>query len=790
MAKLLHTDFQPGDKVLHRHNRELGPGVIESATASRLRVHFPRSGETLEFARSSHPFTPFVPPPEADPERWFEHESSFALERLARLDADEPAAFRNRIDALELLERREASGIASFLGGRIELFPHQLHVAERAARLDPVRWLFADEVGLGKTVEACLVVNHLLRTGRAERVLVVAPRSLVVQWLGELWRKFHQVFVLVDDERRLDVVKEKGRAINPFDAFAHAVVALEDLVEKPDVARAAAAAQLDLVVVDEAHRLRRARGTPGSPAYRAVAPLTERADHVLLLTATPLEADAHAFYRLLELLHPETYSSEEAFEADLARGASLVACTSATRREDIGGLPPRVARAIDLPANPQRLAREEALRAEPAENAARVAERTRRLERFVLDAEGPEDARLLWLAREAKAWLKAGEKALVFVHRRESLQLVKTELEFHTSRRVAVFHEDLSPEARDLEVARFADPEGPAHLVATESGGEGRNFQFARRLVLFDLPWDPALVEQRIGRLDRIDRKRPVEIFYFRPAEGLAAGVARVMERIGVFEEPLGALDRELGGIAAAIRETAAVPGRTLDADRLAADARRSLERVHRAAYHHLHRDRYEARMAESILARVPGDLESRTKAVVLEACGQYGFAIEAKGGRARWYLEFGAEATVETLHGVAPDSRWLGTFDREEAVAYETLDFFASGHPLVEAVLHEIGDGSRGQVGLAELAGVAREDAGVVFFTREDGALRARAVDFEGRERPDWAARVRAGGPGVRAAAPGAWEVAGWRERVRALARRVEGDGDLAAVCGVRGEG
>lgn len=790
----------PGDRVLHRHNRELGPGVIESATPARLRVHFPRSGETLEFARASHPFVPFEPAPGTDPERWFDHESTEAFDRLARLDVDDLDAFRNRLDAFELMERREAAGLGSFLGGRIELFPHQLHVAERAAAADPVRWLLADEVGLGKTVEACLVINHLLRTRRAERVLVIAPRSLVVQWLGELWRKFHQVFVLIDDERRLDALKEKGAGVNPFDAFSQVVVALEDLVENPDVAKQAREADLDLLVVDEAHRLRRARGTPGEPAYRAVAPLALRSEHLLLLTATPLEADAHAFYRLLELLHPETYSSEEAFDEALARGEPLSACTSATRRADIGGLPPRVAQAIDLPPDPDRFAEETRLREEPAANAEQVAARVARLERFLLDPSGNEDPRLLALAKEAKRWVKAGEKSLVFVHRLESLHLVKKELEFHTSRRVAVFHEDLSPEARDLEVARFASEDGPPILVATESGGEGRNFQFAKRLVLFDLPWEPALTEQRIGRLDRIDRRGPVEIVYFRPAEGLGADIARLVERIGVFKEPLGALDRELGGIAAAIRETAGVPGTALEIERLAEGARQSLQKVRKAAYAHLHRDRYVASLAPSIRARIPQDLEERTLNVVLEACRQYGFKIAPKDGEARYYFEFGAEATVETLHGVPQDSRWLGTFDREEAVAQETLDFFAAGHPLVEAVMHEVVDGNRGMVTLVEWEeeeeGEEEEreerkggaaSGGVVYFTREGAVLEAHAVDFGGRPRPEWADRVRAGGEDVKAVPIGLWEKTGWKRLVEGAGKRVGEGENVVAVCGVR---
>jgi ATP-dependent helicase HepA len=261
-----------------------------------------------------------------------------------------------------------------------------------------------------------------------------------------------------------------------------------------------------------------------------------------------------------------------------------------------------------------------------------------------------------------------------------------------------------------------------------------------------------------------------------------------------VFAEPLGALDRELGAIAAAIREAAAEPGGTLDVDALARAARTALERVHASAFHHLHPERYRPEQAARILSRVPDDLEDRTRSVVLEACRQYGFAMEDKGGRARWYLEFGPEASVETLHGVAVGQRWLGTFDREEGCAHETLDFFASGHPLVEAVLAEIADGARGQVALLELegvdAGTSEENAGIAAFAREGDALVVRAWDLEGRERAEWAARLNRFGRGVRSVAPGLWNVPRWNERVTALwdllQKRGIG-GNPAALVGVR---
>jgi ATP-dependent helicase HepA len=582
------------------------------------------------------------------------------------------------------------------------------------------------------------------------------------------------------------VRREKGPGFNPFDVYDKSLVALEDLVEDVDLHRFAGGASPDLLVVDEAHRLRRREGAAGTPEYRSVAPLCGRAEHVLLLSATPLEADAHGFFRLLELLRPEEFSSWERFREALEAGRPLPPCTSATTRSDIGGLPPRVARAVDLPPCPEREALELATLSRGAGNAVERAERLREFARVLAEPVGRDDPRLIALARLAKAWTRAGEKTLIFVAGRPALAFVKAELEYHTSRRVAVFHEDLSPAQRDLEVARFSEEGGPHLLVATESGGEGRNFQFARRLVLFDLPWDPVLVEQRIGRLDRINRKLPVEIFYFRPSDGFGAEIARLYEALGIFEQPLGGLDRALGNVVQAIHQALDGPGGNLDVDAVVAETREARLRVSRAVYHHLHAGRFRPALGESILARVPADLERRTRDVVLEACRQFGFEMEPKAGRDVWYIEFGGEATVEALHGVPGGSRFLGTFDRREAVERESLDFFASGHPLVEAVLGEYIDGTRGQTALLELPG---EDdfsgPGILVVARDGPEIRATFVDLQGRERPALASRVLATRE-AREVPAALWPVPDWGERVRRLVAEVDLGGRLAAVAGV----
>jgi ATP-dependent helicase HepA len=735
---------RPGDKVLHRYNSELGPGEVVAVAGGRMRIRFPRSGQTLEFSVLEHAFTPLILPEGTDPERWHETFHEDLVERLARLETDRLGAWENRMDALRLRHIREAGGLGTFLGGRIEIFPHQLHVAEQAVAADPVRWLLADEVGLGKTVEACLILSHLMRARRAERVLIVAPASLTVQWLGELYRKFHQVFVLLDRERRQDVRKDFGPGFNPFEVHPRSLVSLEDLVGEAHLSRFAETARPDLLVVDEAHRLERRTGHPGSPAYRALAPLCAASRHVLLLSATPLEADTHGFFRLLELLHPERYDSVEAFDRDLENAVPLLPCTSSTRRDDIGGLPPRVPRPVPLPDWPDMQDRERDAMGEAPTDALEIRRRAERLERAWSEPTGEDDPRLRWILEQAPRWHANGDKILLFVHRRESLEFLKTEIERTTLRRVAVFHEDLPPATQDLEVAQFALPHGPNLLLSTEAGGEGRNFQFCRGLVLFDLPHEPVLIEQRIGRLDRINRRRPVEITYFVPTGGFGAQLVRLYEALGVFQEPLGGLERSLEHVEQAILTAMRAEVPRLDIPSLVRETHDARGRMRRAVFHHLHQDRYHPSLAPGILSRIPPDLEDRTARVVLEACQQFGFEVLSKRGRDTWYLEFGHEATIEHLPGVPEGSRWLGTFNREEAVERETLDFFASGHPLVEGILMELEDGHRGQVALLAVDGTGVSGQGLALVVRRRPERPGRTyetlvVDMEGTPRPEW---------------------------------------------------
>ena len=794
-------DWTIGDYLTHRFNPELGIGRVKARESRAIVVEFPHKTTELRLAATTDALVPVDLSPgrpvritatledttiaarlpdgtlrlangctAAPHDLWPLALEGALLERLALGDLDDVEDFVTRLDILRLLSLREADGLGSFLGGRVRLFPHQLYVAERASANDPVRWLLADEVGLGKTIEASLILNRLVHAGKIARCLVVAPDALTVQWLGELWRKYHQVFTLLDPQRLADVARDFGADSNPFDIHRRAIVSLEMMIDRPQLTDQAVTAGIDLLVVDEAQRLRRPPGHPGEPGWRAVAPIADLGRHVLLLSATPLEDDAHGFFRLLQLLRPEEFPDDMSVEARLALATPLPPCTSSTRRADIGGLPPRIGMPIGLADSASwRLhqAVETTLRGAAAENAIAARQKIDRVRRALASGAalsavlGPDEAdlrqragamdaadpRVQWLLTHARRWRDSREKTLVFVAHRETLEMLRTSLSRGAQLATGVFHEDLSAARRDTEVARFREADGPSLLVSTECGGEGRNFEFCRRLVLFDLPWRPSLVEQRIGRLDRIGRRIPVEIVYFRPAGGIGADVVRLFEALGVFREPLGGLEPQLAHVEGALEEIALDSAAVLSGERLASlvsESRAARTHGREAAYQQLHHAPYRSDMAAGILARVPKELDNLNKEVVLTASIGLGFTIERPRGHEVFAIELGNGALVDGLPGVPGGSSYVGSFDREEAVEDESIDFFASGHPLVEGILAHYEESAVGRVARIEVEIAQERGQGLLAVYKDGPEFEVVVFDSAGLNRPDWASAFR----------------------------------------------
>jgi len=463
----------------------------------------------------------------------------------------------------------------------IETLWYQVETVRKVLKQFRGRVLLADEVGLGKTIEAGMVLKEYLLRGMIDSVLVLTPASLVGQWGEELETKFDIRCATTHD----------GLVRSDPDRFwsGKRLIASLALARRAEHAERLLARSFDLVVVDEAHHLR----DRTSRSYKLVDALNKR--FLLLLSATPVQNDLTELYNVLTLLKPGIFKTLKEFRAahvaagnprapanperlrDLMRGAMIrntraVVALKLPRRHAVtvwadGSDDERDAHR-DLVAAARRLAVEDAAARDrlalrhllaaagssPAAAAAAVARFVARhpddptwrdlADRLAAIDIGSKEAALLDLLRR-----NPDERKLVFVHYRETLEHL-ADLLARAGIQFARFEGGLSGPEKDAAIAEFRD-RAPV-LLSTESGGEGRNIQFCNTLINFDLPWNPMAIEQRIGRIDRIGQQREVFIFNLVSRGTLEEQVLRLLdEKISMFELVVG----EVGSILGAIEE-------------------------------------------------------------------------------------------------------------------------------------------------------------------------------------------------------------------------------------------
>ena len=495
--------------------------------------------------------------------------------RLFAGQIDHNKRFELRCETIEQIRRHQQSSVSGLLGARVQLLPHQLYIAHETAKRFAPRVLLADEVGLGKTIEAGLITHQQLFSGRASRVMILVPENLVHQWLVEMLRRFNLHFTILDHERFEAVALDDS---NPFEAAQLVLCPISLLVENPSAQQQALASAWDLLLVDEAHHLEWSEQQT-SPAYRCVEALAKVAQGLLLLTATPEQLGLDSHFARLRLLDPDRYYDLDKFreeEANYQQINSLVqellcwvdaqelANTALLPEpEELGKLLEQLQQYLDqtsieplrnwlagypsesplqqivepligalldrhgigrvlfrntrdnVKGFPERQLITHPLQAPQAlELATSEADNIelRLYPELVLGDNWPaQDPRVQWLSQ----WLRKNResKALVICARAETAVVLEEYLRHKSGVQSAVFHEGMELVARDRAAAYFADiEEGAQILICSEIGSEGRNFQFAHHLVLFDLPLNPDLLEQRIGRLDRIGQRETVKI--------------------------------------------------------------------------------------------------------------------------------------------------------------------------------------------------------------------------------------------------------------------------------------
>ena len=458
---------------------------------------------------------------------------SQAKDRLFSSQIDRSEHFALRYQTLLHQQAQFQSPLRGLRGNRAGLIPHQLHIAQEVGNRVNPRVLLADEVGLGKTIEAGMILQNQLFAEKVQRVLIIVPETLQHQWLVEMLRRFNLHFSLFDEERCEDFAEQ---AINPFSTESLIICALDWLKAHPHRVQQAIEAEFDCLIVDEAHHLAWSENAP-SAAYLLVEQLANAIPSVLLLTATPEQLGLESHFARLRLLDPERFYDYQAFlkeqenyqpVADAVQSLLSEKPLSAVEKNHISDL----LHEQDVEPLFKALAchnddEKQAARQELIQNlidrhgTSRILFRNTRqgvkgfphrvYHQATIDATEV-DEKIHWLIDFLKS--HRNEKILVICKTAQTAIQLEQILREKEAIRSAVFHERMSIIERDRAATYFSDSENGAQVLLSSSiGSEGRNFQFACHLVLFDLPENPDLLEQCIGRLDRIGQTRDVQIY-------------------------------------------------------------------------------------------------------------------------------------------------------------------------------------------------------------------------------------------------------------------------------------
>lgn len=606
-------DFKPGQRWICDVDLQLGLGTVQTVEHRIVTIAFNAAGETRSYAKHSAPLSRVIfkvgdviishdditlkvigvherdalivysgitesgEKLELDEERLAHHlQLNRPTERLFAGQFDQDKWFKIRYKTLQVRNYLVSAPLFGLVGTRTSLIPHQLYIAHEVARRYAPRVLLADEVGLGKTIEAGLILHQQLLTERAERVLIVVPETLIHQWLVEMLRRFNLKFSIFDEERCLSLEESKDWE-NPFHSEQLVLCSLNFLHQYPKRFKAALYGNWDLLVVDEAHHLHWSEHA-ASPEYVMIEQLAGCTKGVLLLTATPEQLGKSSHFARLRLLDPHRFNSFEAFIAEEQSYEPIAkAVETLLEHHDLSDAVVQTVLSTTDPAQSEALLTQ-------IQNKKTTAQQCRQARKMLadllLDRHGtgrilfrntraavkgfperrlnpvpltlPDEYRqcletfettrlskpqlllcpeLLYQVRAEPeqpywteidpriGWLNATlkhlrqEKVLVITANAQTARDIAQALKEATGKYIPVFHESMSLIERDRAASFFADMEsGSQVLVCSEIGSEGRNFQFSHHLVLFDLPFNPDLLEQRIGRLDRIGQTEIIQI--------------------------------------------------------------------------------------------------------------------------------------------------------------------------------------------------------------------------------------------------------------------------------------
>lgn len=713
-------------------------------------------------------------------ETFLDHFLSFnkPQDRLFAGQIDRFEYFPLRYQSWQQQQKLQQSPLRGLVGGRVSLIPHQLHIARDVAQRHAPRVLLADEVGLGKTIEAGLIIHQQLLTGLAHRVLIVVPESLQYQWLVEMLRRFNLRFAIFDEERCQQAQLD---ADNPFDTEQLVLCSMEFLAKKKSWHEQAVSSHWDVLVVDEAHHL---HWHPEKPSieYQRIETLAQDTAGLILLTATPDQLGHQSHFARLRLLDPERFYDYEQFQrqeqdyqhiAELARhllanntleaahitqlqqlltdenSQTFLAAlqhSPATQTESRGlllqklldrhgtgrilfrnsrnsieGFPQRCPKPVPLsmPEQYQNALKVQRSLSKDAPLATKI--NANLFPEHVFQAfEGEQsqwwqfDPRVSYLLEQLKAHKRA--KFLVICAKATTALALEEALRLSEGIRAAVFHEGMSIIERDKAAAYFAQEEYSAQvLICSEIGSEGRNFQFANHLVLFDLPLNPDLLEQRIGRLDRIGQQQDIQIHipYFTDSaqqllvnwyqDGLNAFARTCQTGRLIFEQQKAQLELLLADYPAQTEHTERVSQLIAECAHLQHQLQQQLEQGRDQL---LELNSSGGTKAQQLCQDVrSADEDVKLPMLMFKAWDLLGVAQEDRSDTS---IILRPSEQLQMNYPGLDDEGTTVTFDRATALAEEDIQFLSWDHPMVSGTLDILTNDQLGNSAVALLANKA----------------------------------------------------------------------------------
>lgn len=541
-----------GQRWFSEAEPELGIGLISDQEHKQVTVFFPAVGVTRTYSKSNPPIKRvhykegdtisvvtdqseksaivtqvetqnniffYICGEEVFPETLLKPDVFFTnpQDKILAGNFDRNNLFELRYESFLHLRAYQQCKTKGLLGPKVALLPHQLSVTQEVNKRTKIRVMLADEVGLGKTIEAALIINSLVMRSKAQRILIMTPDSLINQWFVELYRKFNLSFAQLQAGDEIPTKEDSS----PY--YLTNFSATDDEAINQFLRNTA----WDVVVVDEAHQV---SGTNKKhpKVFELLQYLSKNVPNLLLLTATPEILGPQEHFERLQLLDEVRFNNFEQYKKEVAHYQDLIPLINDLISGKMGQEQIKQKMGIEGENFPSDQAFINFLI--DCHGTGRIYFRNtrenlekhdihfpkRKLHTHPLSIEGKIDDKVVL---EQKAMIitevlaaNTNEKMLVICHNKNLVLKLQKMIAALTNTKVATFHSDQSVLERDRQSAFFADADGAQLMLSTEAGSEGRNFEFAHHLFLLDIPKVPDQLEQRIGRLDRIGQSKDINI--------------------------------------------------------------------------------------------------------------------------------------------------------------------------------------------------------------------------------------------------------------------------------------